>query len=105
MLLGLRPDDALPVAKGLLGDAEREEGGALFAAVLEHWPALGKTSTDGLRLAFLQRGGLLYPATDGWLLRPQTETYDILLDRLPWGISIARLPWMNRNLHIEWTRS
>ena len=105
LLLGLRPDDALPVAKGLLGDAEREEGGALLAAVLEHWPALGKTSTDGLRLAFLQRGGLLYPAADGWLLRPQTETYDILLDRLPWGISIARLPWMNRNLHIEWTRS
>lgn len=104
LLLGLRPDDALPVADGLLGDAEREEGGALLAAVVEHWPALGQTSIDGLRVSFLQRGGLLYPVADGWLLRPQPETYDILLDRLPWGISILRLPWMTKSLHTEWTR-
>ncbi len=71
-------------------------------AVVEHWPALGKTSVDGLRLSFLQRAGLLYPAPDGWLLRPQCEGFDLLLDRLPWGIAIVRLPWMRRPLHVEW---
>lgn len=102
LLLGLHPDDALPVAAGLLGDTEREEGEALLGAVVQHWSALGQTSMAGLRLAFLQRGGLLYPAPDGWLLRPQAETFDLLLDRLPWGISIIRLPWMQRSLHTEW---
>ena len=102
LLLGLAPDDPLPVAAGLLGAAERDEGAALLAAVVEHWPALGKTSVDGLRLSFLQRAGLLYPAPDGWLLRPQCEGFDLLLDRLPWGIAIVRLPWMRRPLHVEW---
>jgi hypothetical protein len=102
LLLGLNPDDPLPVAAGLIGEAEREEGAALLGAVVEHWSALGQTSIDGLRVAFLQRGGLLYPAADGWLLRPQGETYDLLLDRLPWGLSIIRLPWMQRSLHTEW---
>lgn len=102
LLLGLSPDTALPVATGLLGEAEREEGEALLAAVVSHWSALGKTSIDGLRVSFLQRGGLLYPADDGWLLRPQAESFDLLLDRLPWGIAIVRLPWMSRSLHTEW---
>ena len=102
LLLGQAPDDPLPVAAGLLGAAEREEGVALLAAVVDNWPALGKTSVDGLRLSFLQRGGLLYPARDGWLLRLQAESFDLLLDRLPWGISIVRLPWMRGTLFTEW---
>lgn len=102
LLLGLKPDDPLPVAAGLIGDAEREEGEALLGAVVQHWSALGQTSIDGLRVAFLQRGGLLYPAPDGWLLRPHGETFDLLLDRLPWGLSIIRLPWMPGCLHTEW---
>lgn len=102
LLLGLSPDAALPVATGLLGEAEREEGEALLGAVVAHWSALGKTSIDGLRVSFLQRSGLLYPADDGWLLRPQAESFDLLLDRLPWGIAIVRLPWMSRSLHTEW---
>ena len=102
LLLGLQPDAPLPVAAGLIGDAEREEGEALLGAIIQHWSALGQTSIDGLRVAFLQRGGLLYPAPDGWLLRPQGETFDLLLDRLPWGLSIIRLPWMPACLHTEW---
>lgn len=102
LLLGLDPDAALPVAAGLVGEAEKEEGGALLAAVVGHWTALGKTSINGLRVSFLQRGGLLYPASDGWLLRLQAESFDILLDRLPWGIAYVRLPWMTRSLHSAW---
>lgn len=102
LLLGLAPETPLPVAGGLLGVAEKEEGSALLAAVVGHWSALGKTSLNGLRVSFLQRGGLLYPASDGWLLRPQAESFDILLDRLPWGIAYLRLPWMTRSLHTQW---
>lgn len=102
LLLGLTPDDSLPVAAGLLNEAEREEGEALLRAVVGHWSALGKTSIDGLRVSFLQRCGLLYATDDGWLLRPHAESFDLLLDRLPWGIAIVRLPWMARSLHTEW---
>lgn len=103
VLLGLHPDDPLPVGEGLLDAETQAEGEALLSAALAHWPALGQTSAEGLRVAFLQRGGLLYPAPEGWLLRPQSETYDLLLDRLPWGISIIRLPWMLASLHTEWS--
>jgi hypothetical protein len=103
VLLGLSPDDPLPVAAGLLDAAMCDEGEALLAAAIAHWPALGQTSIAGLRISFLQRAGLLYPAPDGWLLRPQSETYDLLLDRLPWGISLIRLGWMRGCLHTEWT--
>jgi hypothetical protein len=103
ILLGLAPDDPLPVAAGLLDAALCEEGEALLSAAIAHWPALGQTSIAGLRVSFLQRAGLLYPAPDGWLLRPQSETYDLLLDRLPWGISLIRLGWMRGCLHTEWT--
>ena len=50
----------------------------------------------------LQRGGLLYPAPEGWLLRPQGETFDLLLDRLPWSWGWVRLPWMADPLQVQW---
>lgn len=106
LLLGLAPDSPLPVAAGLLGPVERAEGEALLAAVVDHWPAIGRTSADGLRVAFLQRNGLLHAAADGWRLRLQPESFDVLLDRLPWGLSVIRLPWLahGQTLHVEWSR-
>jgi hypothetical protein len=104
LLLGLLPDSHFPVGAGLLDPAAREEGDALLQALIQHWPALGQTSIDGLRLTFLQRGGLLYPHGEGWLLRMQVESYDVLLDRLPWGIGLIRLPWCPWTLHVDWGR-
>lgn len=102
LLLGLAPDTPLPVAGGLLDDAVRREGQALLEAVVGHWSALGQTSVDGFRVAFLQRAGLLQGEDDHWLLRPHSEAYDLLLSCLPWGIGLIRLPWMPRLLTIEW---
>ncbi len=102
VLLGLTPADPLPPAAGLLGDGEREEGGALLAAALAHWGALKNTSVEGLRLSFLQRPGLLARRGEGWLLRPEPESFDLLLGHLPWGIGVVKLPWMTRPLFTEW---
>ena len=102
LLLGLAPDDPLPVAGGCLGEAEQAEGAALLAAAIEHWPALRSTSVDGLRVAFLQRRGLLRPAESGWTLHPESESFDLLLGGLPWGISIIKLPWMRTPIFTEW---
>lgn len=104
LLLGLDPDSPFPVGSGLLDAAAMDEGGALLRAAIEHWPALGRTSSDGLRTTFLQRGGLLYRQGEDWLLRMQLAAPDLLLDRLPWGIALIRLPWSRRLLHVDWGR-
>ena len=102
LLLGLDPTAALPIQPGRLDEAALEEGGALLDALIGHWPALGSTSRDGLRVAFLQRDGLLYRQENGWLLRPQPKAYDVLLDRLSWSIRLILAPWHRQPLHVEW---
>lgn len=102
-LLGLHPDDPLPVGEDDLAAGDLAEGEALLAAVIEHWPGLRSTSVDGLRLAFLQRRGLLRPAESGWTLHPESESFDLLLGGLPWGISIVKLPWMHAPIFTEWS--
>lgn len=102
LLAGLQPQTSLAVGEGLLGAREREEGEALLAAVIGHWKALGKTSVDGLRLAFLQRRGALREDEAGWRLQLEPESFDVLLGRLPWGFATVKLPWMTRPLYTDW---
>jgi hypothetical protein len=102
VLLGLAPDYPVPAADGLLTDADRAEGDALLAAVIEHWAALGKTSVDGLRGSFLRRRGLLRSGDRGWQLRMETESFDVLLGRLPWAVGVVKLPWMPTPMFIDW---
>lgn len=102
LLLGLAVDAPLPVAEGLLTDADREEADALLAAVVGHWTALKQTSVNGLRLSFLQRPGLLRAEADGWRLHVEREAFDVLLDFLPWGIGVIKLPWMTDAIHTAW---
>ena len=76
---------------------------ALLEAVVRHWDALGSTSVEGLRASFLARAGKLSERADGdYLLQVEAQSFDILLDRLPWSVSIVELPWMERQLWVEW---
>ena len=86
-----------------LTEAETAEANAMLEAAIRHWAALGGTSPDGLRDEFLRRPGMLaVDLDDGWLLRMETRTSDILLDQLPWGISMVQLPWMSRLIRVDW---
>ncbi|MBC7854313.1 MAG: hypothetical protein IAF94_12845 [Pirellulaceae bacterium] len=102
VLLGLTPDDPLPVSEGLLSDKDRDEGDALLAAASDHWSALGRTSIAGLRASFLQRRGMLRGDDLGWRLRMETKSFDMLLGRLPWSITHVKLPWMNKPIFTDW---
>lgn len=102
VLLGLSPEAPLAATEGLLGDADRAEADALLTAAVEHWSALGKTSIDALRGSFLRRRGLLNAGERGWKLRVETESYDVLLGRLPWAVGIVKLPWMSKPMFIDW---
>jgi hypothetical protein len=83
--------------------AEQEESIALLEALIRHWGALGNSSPDGLRGAFLLRPGKVSLHDDGdWYLQIESRTHDILLDQLPWGLSMIKLPWMGKMLRVAW---
>ena len=101
VLCGVPIDEPVPAVT--LTEAEVDEAAALLDAAIRHWEALRGTGRDALRGTFLLRPGMLSPDEDGgWLLRVEEQTFDILLDQLPWGISMIRLPWMRRMLRVEW---
>jgi hypothetical protein len=86
-----------------LSGPEKEEAVALLQAVIGHWDALRNSSLDELRGAFLLRPGKMSRRDDGdWLLQVESQTCDILLDRIPWGFSVIQLPWMENMLWVEW---
>lgn len=82
--------------------AEREAVDGMLQAVIGHWKALGQTSLAGLRQTFLQREGRLEHKEDAWHLQVPSQTFDMLIDRLPWGFSTIRYPWMPEVLHVQW---
>ncbi|HEX6912151.1 MAG TPA: contractile injection system tape measure protein [Longimicrobium sp.] len=103
VLLGLTPDDPLPVAEGCLRPEDRQEAENLLASAIAHWSVLRGASPDVVRGTFLQRGGLLRRDAVGWTLRMEPAPFDVLLAHLPWSISVARLPWMKHPIYTEWT--
>jgi hypothetical protein len=56
----------------------------------------------GLRETFLQREGKLQRTHDGWKLRVQRKTLDVLVDQIPWSISVVFHAWMPQPIHVTW---
>lgn len=101
LLCGLPLDE--PVGPPVeLTDGEIAEAENLLVTVIGHWEALGDASPDALRGTFLARSGKLSRREDDDLLQVEPQSFDVLLDRLPWGIGAIRLPWMARMLWVEW---
>lgn len=74
----------------------------MLQSIIHHWQALGATSVQGLRSAFLCRAGRLELQNESWQLKVENKAFDMLLDRLPWGITPLKLPWMPQALHVTW---
>ena len=103
LLCGL-PLESVLEREDALSEAEAAEARALLEAVLRHWEALRSTTVDGLRGNFLARAGRLEPAQAEWVLHVEAQSFDFLLEGLPWGIAHLKLPWMTRLLRVEWPR-
>ncbi len=101
VLCGLDPDGVLEFGPPVT-DSESEECANLLTSVIAQAPILRDMSIDGLRGSFLLRNGLLSARDGVWLLRVERETYDVVLDRIPWSVSWVRLPWMEVPLGVEW---
>lgn len=108
------PEHILPLNKILCGldllepihtnlditEQEQLESENLLSAVIQNWSILKNTSIEGLRKAFLQRKGVIKVRDGDWLLQVERESYDVLLDKIPWSIGVVKLPWMNNILYV-----
>jgi len=93
----------IPIERDVeIAPEEMEEGEGLLDAAIRHWGALGNASPDALREGFLRRAGKLEKRENGWYLKVEQKTIDILLGKLPWNLSILKLPWMPELLRVEW---
>ena len=81
---------------------ERSECDRMLASAIQHWGALGESSTDALRETFLKRPGQLRKKGEDWRLAVEQRGVDVLLDRLPWAISLVKTRFMARPLRVEW---
>jgi len=102
LLCGLPLSATVPLEVELTASI-RQEAEQLLHAVIGYWSILKSTSPDGLRESFLKRLGKLSPKEEGdWLLQVEQQSYDLLLEHLPWAYSPMRLPWMTGTLWVEW---
>ncbi|NER80498.1 MAG: hypothetical protein F6K42_13160, partial [Leptolyngbya sp. SIO1D8] len=101
LLCGVDLADPVPSILDL-SEIAQHECIALLTAVIQNWSVLKTTSVDGFRRAFLQRAGILRSHHGNWLLQVERQTYDVLIDQLPWSIRVVKLPWMEQVLYTEW---
>ena len=83
-------------------DKELSECDELLLSAIEHWKVLKNTSIAGLRQAFLQREGIVSRTADGFLIRVERKTHDVLLDSIPWGYSTIAFNWLPQLITVEW---
>jgi len=92
-----------PVERGIEAtDQELESCDKLLKSMISNWTAIKNTSVIGLRETFLQREGKLDRSDDGWKLRVQRKTVDVLVDQIPWSVSVIYHPWMPKPIHVTW---
>ncbi|ODT35004.1 MAG: hypothetical protein BGN92_08475 [Sphingobacteriales bacterium 41-5] len=102
ILCGLNAETFVDVQRFRISTRIKKECEALLLSVIGHWSVLKNTSPAGLRNSFLQRNGKLSFENDKWLLQVERNSYDMLLDQLPWSYTIIKLPWMKNIMTTEW---
>jgi len=81
---------------------ERTECENLLRSVIENWKALKNTSIKALQESFLQRSGKLIEKNDQFVVQPEQQSIDLLLEFVPWTFRLIRLPWMKKAMQIDW---
>ncbi|NIR49228.1 hypothetical protein GWO43_12185, partial [candidate division KSB1 bacterium] len=97
ILCGIPLGQAIPRNLNLFKE-ELEESETLLRSAIGHWKILKNTSPNGLRETFFQREGKLEITDQGWILKVEQRSVDILISHLPWTYSIVKLPWMDQTL-------
>jgi hypothetical protein len=96
-----------PVGAPIIGEIvpteqERDTCERLLKSVISNWKIIENTSIDGLKETFLQREGRLDHTADGWKLRVQRKTLDVLVDQVPWSFRVIVHSWMPEPVYVTW---
>lgn len=92
-----------PVSRSApLREDEKELIDGMLKAVIAAWSVLGNSSIEGLRETFLCREGRIHIEEDKYILRVKRETFDMLLDQIPWNIGTLKLSWMQKLMEVVW---
>jgi hypothetical protein len=83
-------------------EEERATCDRLLRAMIANWTIISNTSIAGLQETFLRRDGILQYREDGWKLRVQRKTVDVLVDQIPWTISVIYNSWMPQPFYVDW---
>lgn len=81
---------------------DREVIHGLIEAVIGYWSAIGHSTIEGFQGSWLWRKGKLENKEECWELKVEQNSYDMLLDRLPFTLSPIKLSWMEKPLIVEW---
>ncbi|MGL5889489.1 MAG: contractile injection system tape measure protein, partial [Bacteroidia bacterium] len=105
ILVGLPLETPLP-GLGMFSPDELEKYAAEADKALQHainsWPLLSRTTLAAFREMFLKHEGRLSAGSGGWDLQIERDSFDVLIDKLPWPISIIRYPWSEKVLYVTW---
>lgn len=94
---------SVPLPKQLsLSREETEIIDSMLSGVKANWSAMQNTSIDGFRRSFIERSGYLEQKEDKWIITVDEQSYDMLLDSLPWSYKLIRFPWLKKQIHVLW---
>jgi hypothetical protein len=100
-ICGIPLQNSLP-KQTLISLEMKKEAETLLKETIKNWPALKRTSPDGLRQMFLQRNGKLVQKSERYKLVMERKAQDVLLEKIDWNISIIQLPWRKELLTVDW---
>lgn len=105
ILVGLPLETPLPAITSFSTQALEEYAAEADKAVshaINSWPLLSRTSVSAFREMFLKHEGRLGAGSGGWDLHIERDSFDVLIDKLPWPISIVKYPWSEKTLFVNW---
>ncbi len=100
ILCGIAVED--PVEHYNPSEEEKEIANNFLDVIIQHGKCWGTISKEGFRASYLLRQASLRIRDDHWLVQVKKETYDVILQKLPWSFNAIKLPWMEKLIMVEW---
>lgn len=101
IICGVAIHEPIPRKVALL-QSEKDMVDSLLQGVIANWSVLKNTTVEGLQETFFIRDGRLRIEEDSYILTVEEQTFDMLLDQIPWSISKLKLSWMEKLLEVVW---
>lgn len=101
IMCGINLEDSVDLSV-LPSKDEQNKLDELLQNVTRNWSILKTDKVEAIRKPFLQRYGAVKLSEHGWLVIPEKNGIDILLQRLPWPISTIKFPWNDYLIQVDW---